>query len=50
MKTQFYLGMGLGMAAGAAAAMMMKPKEKDMKKALDSAKQTLDQAVRKIGG
>ena len=50
MKAQFYLGMGLGIAAGVGATMLMKPREKDMKKALNSARQTLDQAVRKIGG
>jgi gas vesicle protein len=50
MKTQFYVGMGLGIAAASAAAMMMKPKQKDVKKALDAARQTLDRAMRKIGG
>ena len=50
MKAQFYLGMGLGMAAGAAGALLMKPKEKDLKKAMNSARQTLDQAMKKIGG
>jgi gas vesicle protein len=50
MKAQFYLGVGLGVAAGAAGALLMKPREKDLKKALGSARQTLDQAMRKIGG
>ncbi len=49
MKTSFTLGMGLGIAAGAAAAMLVKPRQKDVKRALDSARQTLDQAVRKLG-
>ncbi len=48
MKVQFYLGLGLGAAAGTAAAMLLQPREKDMKKALDSARQTLDKAVRKF--
>ena len=48
MKAQFYLGVGLGTAAGAAAAMLLKPREKDMKKALDTARQALDKAVRKF--
>lgn len=48
MKAQFYLGVGLGAAGGAAAAMLLKPREKDMKKAMDSARQTLDKAVRKF--
>ena len=50
MKAQFYLGMGLGVAAGAAGALLMKPKEKDLKKAMSSARQTLDQAMKKLGG
>ena len=48
MKAQFYLGMGLGVAAGAAASMLMKPREKDVKKALDTARQTLDKTMRKF--
>ncbi len=49
MKAQFYLGMSLGLAAGGAAAMLMKPRQKDVKKAVGAAKQTLDQAMRKMG-
>lgn len=49
MKTQFFVGMGLGAAAAASVAMLMTPKSKDVKKALGTAKQTLDQAVRKFG-
>ncbi len=49
MKLQFYLGMGLGVAAGAAASMLMQPRQKDMKKAMDAARQTLDRTLRKFG-
>ena len=48
MKAQFYLGMGLGAAAGTAAVLLMKPREKDVKKALDTARQTLDKTMRKF--
>ena len=48
MKAQFYLGIGLGAAGGAAAAMLLKPREKDMKKAVDAARQTLDKTMRKF--
>ncbi len=50
MKVQFYLGMGLGAAAGTAAVLLMRPKQKDLKKTLDATRQTLDRAVRRIGG
>ncbi len=49
MKAPFTLGMGLGIAAGAAAVMLMRPRQKDLKRTLGAAKQTLDQAVRKFG-
>lgn len=50
MKAQFYLGMGLGAAAATGVAMLMKPKKQGMQKAMDTAKQTVDQMVGKIGG
>ena len=49
MKLQFYVGMGLGVAAGATASMLMQPRQKDMKKAMDAARQTLDRTLRKFG-
>ncbi len=50
MKAQFFLGMGLGAAAAAGVSMLMNAKQPGVQKAMDAAKQTVDQAKQKIIG